>query len=229
MPEIEPLMKQTPSHDRRNPDILRFMPKNLKRVVEVGCSSGALARAYTAENQGCEYIGIEIDPEYAERARASCGSVICADVETMSDATFVSLFPSDCWIFGDSLEHLRDPWALLKRLRGHLQTDARIIACIPNAQHWSVQARLNCGAFRYEDKGLLDRTHLRWFTRITIIELFQSTGYHIVEGHSRVADEPARQNVIPSIRAMAVATGTDPQVAENDSLALQYVVKAAPA
>lgn len=229
MPEIEPLMKQTPSHDRHNPDILRFMPKNLKRVVEVGCSSGALARAYTAENQGCEYIGIEIDPEYAERARASCGSVICADVETMSDATFVSLFPSDCWIFGDSLEHLRDPWALLKRLRGHLQPDARIIACIPNAQHWSVQARLNCGAFRYEDKGLLDRTHLRWFTRITIIELFQSTGYHIVEGHSRVADEPARQNVIPSIRAMAVATGTDPQVAENDSLAVQYVVKAAPA
>src|ERR1039457_4515639 len=106
MPEIEPLMKQTPSHDRHNPDILRFMPKNLKRVVEDGCSSGALARAYTAENQGCEYIAIEIDPEYAERARACCGSVICADVETMSDATFVSLFPSDCWIFGDSVEHL---------------------------------------------------------------------------------------------------------------------------
>jgi SAM-dependent methyltransferase len=228
MPEIESLMKQTPAHDHHNPDILRFMPKNLKRVVEVGCSSGALARAYSAENPGCEYTGIEIDPESAERARASCGSVICADVETMSDATFVSLFPSDCWIFGDSLEHLRDPWALLKRLRGHLQMDARIIACIPNAQHWSVQARLNCGAFRYEDKGLLDRTHLRWFTRITIIELFQSSGYHIVEGHSRVADEPARQDVIPSIRAMAVATGTDPQVAENDSLAVQYVVMAAP-
>jgi hypothetical protein len=107
-----------------------------------------------------------------------------------------------------------------------VHTGAVIVACIPNAQHWSVQARLNCGAFWYEDQGLLDRTHLRWFTRITIIELFQSTGYHIVEGHSRVADEPARQNVIPSIRAMAVATGSDPQIAENDSLALQYVVKA---
>ena len=222
-------MKQTPAHDRHNPDILRFMPKNLKRVVEVGCSRGALARAYTAENSGCDYIGIEIDPEYAESARASCRSVICGDVETMSDSTFLSLFPSDCWIFGDSLEHLRDPWTLLSRMRGHLQTDARVIACIPNAQHWSVQARLNCGAFRYEDQGLLDRTHLRWFTRITIIELFQSTGYQIVEGYSRIADEPARQSVIPSIRAMAAATGTDPQVAEIDSLAMQYVVKAAPA
>ena len=147
----------------------------------------------------------------------------------MSEEAFLSLFPSDCWVFGDSLEHLRDPWALLRRVRGHVQTGAVIVACIPNAQHWSVQARLNCGAFWYEDQGLLDRTHLRWFTRITIIELFQSTGYHIVEGHSRVADEPARQNVMPSIRAMAVATGSDPQVAENDSLALQYVVKAAAA
>jgi SAM-dependent methyltransferase len=222
-------MKQTPAHDKYNPDVLRLMPKDLQRVVEVGCSTGALARAYITENLGCEYIGIEIDPEYAERANAYCSSVICADVETMSEETFVSLFPSDCWIFGDSLEHLRDPWALLKRVRGHLQKSARIIACIPNAQHWSVQARLNCGAFRYEDQGLLDRTHLRWFTRITIIELFQSTGYQVVEALSRIFDEPARQNVLPSIRAMAVATGTDPQVAEDDSLALQYVFTAAPA
>jgi SAM-dependent methyltransferase len=228
LPEIESSMKQTPAHDRHNPDLLRLMSKNLKRVVEVGCSSGALARAYIAENSGCEYTGIEIDAEYAEQAKTVCSSVICANVETMSESTFLSLFPSDCWVFGDSLEHLLDPWALLKRMRGHLQADARIIACIPNAQHWSVQARLNCGAFRYEDQGLLDRTHLRWFTRITIIELFQSTGYQIVEGFSRVADEPARQNVLPSIRAMAAATGTDPQLAENDSLAVQYVVKAAP-
>jgi SAM-dependent methyltransferase len=221
-------MKQTPAHDRHNPDVLRLMPRNLKRVVEVGCSSGALARAYTAANPGCEYTGIEIDPEYAEQARAFCAAVICADVETMSDDAFVPLFPSDCWVFGDSLEHLRDPWALLGRIRSHLPIDAHIVACIPNAQHWSVQARLNCGIFRYEDQGLLDRTHLRWFTRITIIDLFQSTGYHIVEGFSRVADEPARHNVIPSIRAMAVATGSDPQIAENDSLAIQYVVRAAP-
>ena len=56
-------MKQTPAHDRHNPDVLRLMPKNLGRVVEVGCSSGALARAYTAENPGCEYTGIEIDAD----------------------------------------------------------------------------------------------------------------------------------------------------------------------
>jgi len=222
-------MKQTPAHDIYNPDVLRLMPKNLQRVVEVGCSSGALARAYIAENQGCEYIGIEIDPQYAERAASICSSIICADVETLDEETFASLFPSDCWIFGDSLEHLRDPWALLTRVRGALPDSARIIACIPNAQHWSVQARLNSGTFRYEDQGLLDRTHLRWFTRITMIELFHSTGYEVVELSGRIFDEPARQKVLPSIRAMAFATGNDPQVAEEDSLSFQYVFVAAPA
>ncbi len=72
------------------------MSKSLKRVVEVGCSSGALARAYIAENPGCEYTGIEIDAEYAEQAKTFCSSVICANVETMSESTFLSLFPSDC-------------------------------------------------------------------------------------------------------------------------------------
>jgi SAM-dependent methyltransferase len=222
-------MKQTPAHDIYNPDVLRLMPKDLQRVVEVGCSSGALARAYISGNLGCEYIGIEIDPEYAERAATICSSTICADVETLDEKTFASLFPSDCWVFGDALEHLRDPWALLTRVRGHLRDSARIIACIPNAQHWSVQARLNSGAFRYEDQGLLDRTHLRWFTRITMIELFHSTGYEVVEILGRIFDEPARQSVLPSIRAMAAATGNDPQVAEKDALAFQYVFVAAPA
>jgi SAM-dependent methyltransferase len=221
-------MKQTPAHDHHNPDLLSLMPSNLGRVVEVGCSTGALARAYCKDNPACEYIGIEMDESFAARAKEFCSSVICADVEGISEPVLASLFPSDCWIFGDSLEHLRDPWALLKRLRGHFQPDGRIIACIPNAQHWSVQVRLNCGAFRYEDAGLLDRTHLRWFTRTTIIELFQSTGYKILTGVPRIPDEPARASWLPSIRAMAVASGMDPQVAEQDSLATQYVVVAAP-
>lgn len=222
------MMEQTPAHDHFNPDLLNVMPRNLGRVVEVGCSNGGLARAYINENLACEYTGIEIDPAYAERARASCSSVICADIESISETVFASLFPSDCWIFGDSLEHLRDPWAVLRRIRGHLHPEARVIACIPNAQHWSVQARLNSGQFRYEDAGLLDRTHLRWFTRITIIELFQSTGYKILEGHPRIVDDPRSSKWLPSIRAMAEASGIDPQVAENDALVFQHIVVAAP-
>jgi hypothetical protein len=222
-------MKQTPLHDNFNPDVLKIMPKDLKRIVEVGSSSGALARAYRNINPACEYIGIEIDLDYAEASRNSCTEVICENVESIGDEAFAKLFPSDCWIFGDALEHLYDPWALLSRIRKHLQKTAQIIACIPNAQHWSLQAMLNCGQFRYQDQGLLDRTHIRWFTRITIIELFESTGYKIIEGFPRIFDEPEREKVLPSIRAMALATGVQPQQAVDDAIPLQWVVKAIPA
>jgi len=222
-------MKQTPIHDNFNPGILRFMPRDLKRIVEVGSSSGALARTYRNANPDCEYIGIEIDPGYAEISRRFCTDVIFGNIESMGDEAFAKLFPSDCWIFGDALEHLYDPWALLRRIRRHLPDTSQIIACIPDAQHWSLQVLLNNGQFRYQDQGLLDRTHIRWFTRTTIVELFESTGYKIVEGLPRIFDEPDREKVLPAIRAMALATGAQPQQAVDDAIPLQWVVKAVPA
>ena len=196
------------------------------RVIEVGCSSGALAKAYLAANPECRYTGLEIEPKFAEMAKEYCSEVIVGNIETFDDETFLQLFPSTCWIFGDALEHLYDPWALLRRIRQHLLADGIVIACIPNAQHWSIQASLNAGVFRYEDQGLMDRTHIRWFTRTTIFELFESAGFKIIEGFPRVFVEPARENVLPSIRAMALATGADPDLAVNDAIPFQWVVKA---
>jgi hypothetical protein len=155
-------------------------------MVEVGCSSGALAKAWRRINPDCEYIGVEIDPGFAEIARASCSQVICANLEQLDDAGFAELFPSDCWIFGDVLEHLYDPWALLKRIRAHCDPRTQLIACIPNAQHWSVQARLCSGYFRYENSGLLDKTHIRWFSLTTMVELFESSGFKIVKRVPRI-------------------------------------------
>jgi 2-polyprenyl-3-methyl-5-hydroxy-6-metoxy-1,4-benzoquinol methylase len=221
-------MKQTPIHASYNPDILKMMPANLKRVVEVGCSSGALAKAYRSENPDCRYSGIEIDTAFADVARAHCSEVASGNIEHFDNEKFRTFFPSDCWIFGDVLEHLYDPWALLKRIRTHIQPEAQIIACVPNAQHWSVQALLNCGQFRYQDQGLLDRTHIRWFTRITMIELFESSGYKIIEGVPRVFDEPNREKILPSIRAMALASGANPQQAVDDAIPVQWVVRVIP-
>ncbi|MDD2914277.1 MAG: class I SAM-dependent methyltransferase [Gallionella sp.] len=221
-------MKQTPMHFDYNPDILRIMPLNLRRVIEVGCSSGALAKAYIGMNPECIYTGIEIDPNFAAIAKASCNEVICGNIENIAEEKFLELFPSDCWVFGDTLEHLYDPWALLQRIRSRLAPDSQIIACIPNAQHWSVQVNLSSGLFRYQDHGLMDRTHIRWFTRTTMIELFESTGYKIIEGFPRIFNEPAREKVLPVIGAMAQAIGTDPQQAVNDAIPLQWVIKVMP-
>jgi SAM-dependent methyltransferase len=222
-------MNQTPAHDHHNPDLLRFMPGTASFVIEVGCSSGALAREYRKLNSGVRYVGIEIDSEYAKLAKRYCDEVRHLDVEIADDAFFSYAASCDCWVFGDTLEHMRDPWLLLERIRGVIPASGSVVACIPNAQHWSVQVRLNRGEFRYEASGLLDRTHLRWFTRLTIMEMFQSAGFIIDSGIPRIFNEPNRARFLPAIRAMATAAGANPDVAVRDAIPLQYVIRAVPA
>jgi trans-aconitate methyltransferase len=219
-------MQQTPMHDLPNLALLGLVPAGVERVVEAGCSSGAFGQAYLAQHPDVEYIGIEMAPEYAEVARTRLSEVVVANVEQLEDRTFEVLSPTDCWIFGDVLEHLYDPWRTLKRVRGSLGDSGCVVACIPNAQHWSVQGLLSVGDFRYQDAGLLDRTHIRWFTRKTIIDLFNSTGFEIEEMGGRVFDEPGRAQALPAIRSLAQACGADPDEAERDAMPIQYLVRA---
>jgi len=219
---------QTPVHDGHNPDLLEVMPLDARKVVEVGCSSGALAREYKKRNLSCHYVGLEIDPMYAALAKRHCDETVALDIEIAEVGFWNRHADAECWVFGDTLEHLRDPWATLQRIRKVIPSHGVVVACIPNAQHWSLQAKLSFGDFRYETCGLLDRTHLRWFTRQTIIELFKSGGYSIEAGIPRIFDEPHREKFLPYIRLMAQAAGADPDLAESDALPLQYVVRAIP-
>jgi SAM-dependent methyltransferase len=204
------------------------MPADASRVVEVGCSSGALAREYKKINRSCYYVGVEVVPEYITLAQRYCDRVFELDIESASEERLRNDLQSDCWVFGDVLEHLRDPWLLLAKIRRAISNNGSVVACIPNAQHWSVQARLNSGAFRYETAGLLDRTHLRWFTRTTIIDMFQNAGFAIVQGTPRILHEPDREKVLPAIKMMASLTGADPERAALDAIPFQYVVRAIP-
>jgi SAM-dependent methyltransferase len=221
-------MEQTAAHEQHNPDLLRLIPPDARTVVEVGCSSGAMAREYKKINPTCRYVGIEVMPQFAQLAQRHCDTVLEMDIEGVNEETIRASLAGDCWIFGDSLEHLRDPWLLLARIRRTMTADACIVACIPNAQHWSVQARLNSGAFRYEESGLLDRTHLRWFTRITMIEMFLQAGFRIDAAFPRIFSHPATDKAIASIRQMARDLGTDPDMAATDALPLQYILRALP-
>ena len=221
-------MDQTPLNTGLNGDLLAVIPRDAPRIVEVGCSGGGLAREYRKINPRCEYIGLEINPGYAEVAREHCTRVVVGDIEEMPGDAFQSIAEASSWIFGDVLEHLYDPWAVLRRIRSVITPSSSVMACIPNAQHWSMQARLNCGAFRYEEKGLLDRTHIRWFTKTTIRELFESSGYAIVEARARVVDEPLREAAMVGVRAFANAIGADPEEAALNATPLQYIVRALP-
>ena len=219
-------MDQTPVHQNYNPDLLKLMPAGARRVVEVGCSSGALAREYKRLNPAVHYTGIEIVPAYAEMAREHCDRVIDVDIEQVPVEQLRTDFEADCWVFGDVLEHLYDPWVLLKKIHGSMDRGGCVVACIPNAQHWSVQARLSIGDFRYQDSGLFDRTHIRWFSRVTMLEMFRNAGFVVDAGKARVFNEPQREAFLPVIRAMATAAGADANVAVEDSKALQYVFRA---
>ncbi len=224
-------MKQTPVHEVHNQDLLELIPRHATKITEVGCSSGALAREYKKINPQCHYIGVEIDPDYAEMAGRYCDETVCADIEDPWFYSLADFESTDCWVFGDTLEHLRDPWKVLSNIREHSADQSSVVACIPNAQHWSIQARLNVGDFRYEDSGLLDRTHLRWFTRSTMVEMFQQSGFRVEQGKPRIfkSAHPNFEGIVAAIRQLAIQMGGDPDMAVQDALPLQYVVRAVPA
>jgi len=221
-------MKQTPAHDVFNESILSLLPQGLKKVVEVGCMRGSLGKEYVRTNPDCKWTGIDIDEENVKIAKEVCHEAFAADIEKLTDEELKALFPADVWIFGDVLEHLRDPWLMLRRLKAIMTKDEIIIACIPNSQHWSFQARVNAGQFRYENEGLFDRTHLRFFSRITILEMFTEAGFQVDSAVARSWNFPGSEKYMPHIRAMATASGVDPDQAEADAMAFQFVVRAKP-
>lgn len=227
---IQP-MKQTPAHNLINPELMAMIPDSASCIVDVGCMHGQMAQVYKPQHPDVKYIGIDIDidPDYAAIAAQHCDEAFAADIETLSDEDFASLFPSDCWVFGDCLEHLKDPWSVLRRVRSAISPDGCVLVCIPNAQHWSVQFCLMSGQFRYQDSGLLDRTHLRWFTRTTLLEMFRDTGWAVAEGLTRTLPaSPQQAQALEGLRAFALECGLDPEFACNDAQPFQYIFKLIP-
>ncbi|HEX8083919.1 MAG TPA: class I SAM-dependent methyltransferase [Solirubrobacteraceae bacterium] len=146
------------------------------RVLDLGCASGYLAAPLTA--RGCTVTGFERDPAAAELARAHCAEVIVGDVESPEDR---DALPGgfDVVVVGDVLEHLADPWSALRFVRGLLAPGGVVILSLPNVAAWPVRLGLLRGRFEYADLGILDRTHLRFFTRRTAHELARSAGFEV--------------------------------------------------
>ena len=155
-------------------------------MLEVGCGTGALAEAYRRINPDVRYLGVEISP-VAAHAAAEAGRV---DQVFVGDAAMVEpadlglpeIEPNvDCLVFGDVLEHMLDPWAVLTRLGHWVRNGGQVLACIPNVQHYSVLVNLLRGKWEYQDEGLLDRTHLRFFTLDSMQELFARAGLKVFD------------------------------------------------
>ena len=160
-------------------DLIQFIENSNKKpsnVLEVGCGCGATLLKIKDLYKDVSLYGIEINPMPAKIA-SGFSHVYTGDVETMQFGYPDNYF--DCIIFGDVLEHLRDPWGLLQRIKKHLSPDGVILASLPNIMHFSILLGLINGSWQYTDAGILDKTHLRFFTLEGIISLFHESGYKI--------------------------------------------------
>jgi 2-polyprenyl-3-methyl-5-hydroxy-6-metoxy-1,4-benzoquinol methylase len=143
------------------------------RVLDVGCDTGRFGEMLK-RHCGATVHGIERDPVAAEHARARLDHVRQCSLDD-ADA-FAGLGPYDAVLFLDVLEHLFDPWRVLRAAVQVLRPGGVVHAVVPNVAHLSVVRRLLKGRFDYADVGMMDRTHVRWFTRHSIRECFEQAG-----------------------------------------------------
>ena len=219
-------MKQTPATDEFNQNIFDLLRDDALKILEIGTGSGAMANAYKMKNSSVKYIGVEIFPEYKTLSERYCDKVYLEDFESPSKALIDETYDADFIIFADVLEHMINPWKVLQLLASRIPDHCRVIASIPNIQHWSIQMRLMSGDFRYADSGLLDRTHLRFFTRKTILTLFLENGFSINQIIPRIFDFPNQDTYLNLVRNNARTLELDEQEAVLDAASFQFVIDA---
>jgi O-antigen biosynthesis protein len=165
------------SHVRE--DLIRLIPKGTKKVLEVGCGAGMTGKALK-ERGVEEVVGVELQAEAGKNALEHYDNVIIGDVEQVKLPYENGYF--DCALYGDVLEHLIDPWQLLREHNGLIKEKGAIICSIPNIRYFKVTRRLvGRGKWEYEDDGVLDRTHLRFFTWDSIEQMLTDAGFTATE------------------------------------------------
>jgi 2-polyprenyl-3-methyl-5-hydroxy-6-metoxy-1,4-benzoquinol methylase len=198
-------------------DVASMVPAAAKLILDVGCGFGGLGRTLLAD-RNCTVHGIERNPDAATRLEGVYSRYVIADVESSVD--WISAERYDCIVFADVLEHLCDPWKTLKRYSGFLRPGGCVVASIPNVRNLKILFDLFVrGRWAYEESGVLDRTHLRFFTRTEIRELFAGAGLEI----EYLAVN--REHYRPWLRVVALL----PALIVPDLTVCQYLVRARPA
>jgi 2-polyprenyl-3-methyl-5-hydroxy-6-metoxy-1,4-benzoquinol methylase len=178
-------------------DYVNRMPNNPNaRVLEIGCGTGSTG-ALALKNNKCDYyVGVEINSEVATLAREKLSKVIVADVENIDLDWEESSF--DILILSEVLEHLVDPWETIRKLLVFLKPSGLIMSSSPNVSHYKIIKNLILGKWELTDSGVMDRTHLRWFTPYTFRNLFEQNGVVIekLEPMSKLGIKPSIINFL---------------------------------
>jgi len=199
-----------------------------RRVIDFGCATGYLA--CLLKQKGCVVTGIEINEQAASIAEQYCERVIVCDLDITRLLDILPKQTFDVAVFGDVLEHLRDPWRILQETKELLLPQGYVVASIPNIAHGAIRLSLLQGKFDYQELGILDNTHLRFFTRKTVEELFEKSGYL-----SEIVDRthlPILENspLIPSLELNYLDNKLVEEIQNaRETDTLQFIVRAFPA
>jgi precorrin-6B methylase 2 len=225
-PESDTATEVSDYYSRINVDLLAMLPADAKLIVEIGCGAGVLGSHYKRINPHSQYIGIELNSKAAKIAAKILDKVIIGDVEQINSATMlIAEGTVDCLVYGDVLEHLVDPWTVLRQQTAWLRDGGQVIACIPNVQHWSVILQLLSGRWEYEEEGLLDRTHLRFFTLESIEKMFLDCGLQICDIKARYFMQPP-EPFLPTCTPLLESLDIDLDHFSLQTNAYQYLVRA---
>jgi 2-polyprenyl-3-methyl-5-hydroxy-6-metoxy-1,4-benzoquinol methylase len=193
-----------------------------KSVLDVGCATGYLAQALV--ERGCTVSGIEYDSEAAEQARPHLDQLVVGDLNVLDLSAAFEGRTFDAIVLGDILEHLPEPNEILARLSGLLAPGGSVVLSVPNVAHGSVRLALLQGSWDYRDLGLMDRTHLRFFTRATLLAMVRSAGLVAVDVRATTLD-PLDGEVTVDVDRLPAGV-VDWVRHQPDAVSYQFVVRA---
>ncbi len=203
------------------PDLSRLIPVSARVVLDIGCGRGELGAAFRWLNPNARLLAIDNDPAMVSAARAHYDECVLADAA--DPLPFALPQGIDCIVYSAVLEQFADPFGMLARHAEALTPDGMMLICVPNVEHWSLTERLLRGTFRYEDSGLLDRRHLRWFALDTMPRGLSEIGLVPVDVQPRILDEQAGvafvEAMLPALRNL----GIDPAGYARKAMPLQHV------
>lgn len=160
-------------------EMLPFIPAKAKKILELGCGEGMFG-SYLRDKLGAEVCGIEIEKKFATKAKKNLDKVYIGDAETIIKNLPAKSF--DVIVANDVLEHMVDPYSVLKEAKRILKKDGVVVSSIPNMRNFHVwYALTRHKQWEYEESGILDRTHLRFFTERSIINMYERLGYEVLD------------------------------------------------